>query len=168
MDNELKKRKPNRLKNFDYGQNGAYFITICTQHHKCILSNIFVGDGLPVPKLTKCGKVVSKLIDNIPEKYNNVFVDKFVIMPNHIHMILKISKNIGTDDPSPTISNVIAWLKYTATKQINACCNTPGNRIFQRSYHDHIIRNEHDYLEIWQYIENNPIKWQEDKFFNGN
>ena len=148
MKEELPKRKPNRLNNFDYSQNGAYFVTICTYNRKEILSHITVGDGSPVPKLTTYGDIVLRLIDEISNKYPNVIVDKYVIMPNHIHIILTTLNHSGTGNPSPTASNVIAWLKYTATKEINLSSNSAGKRIFQCSFHDHIIRNEQDYLEI--------------------
>lgn len=166
MENELPKRKPNRLRKFDYSSNGAYFVTICIQHRKCILGTI-VGDGFPVPKLTVYGEIVDDLINEISLKYDGVCVDKYVIMPNHIHMLLTISCDSGTGNPSPTISKVMGWLKYTATKQINMVCHVSGRSIFQRSFYDHIIRNENDYNEIWQYIENNPAKWQKDKFYIG-
>lgn len=161
---DLPKRKQNRLKNFDYSTNGAYFITLCTINHKCILSKI-VGDGFPVPQLTICGSIIENIINEIDIQYDNVNVDTYVIMPNHIHMILTISNDFGTGNPSPTISNIIAWLKYSSTKLINQKYNSAGNRIFQRSFYDHIIRNENDYNEIWQYIEQNPKKWKEDKLY---
>lgn len=161
------KRKSNRLKQFDYSQNGAYFITICTHNRKEILSHINVGDGSPVPKLTIYGDIVLRLINEISNKYPNVIVDKYVIMPNHIHIIFAIINNSGTGDPSPAISNVVAWLKYTSTKEINSFTKSAGTRIFQRSYYDHIIRNEADYLNIWQYIENNPLKWRDDEYYTG-
>ena len=104
-------------------------------------------------------------MNEIEIKYDNVRVDKYVIMPNHIHIILTISDVFGTGNPSPTVSNIIAWFKYTSTKLINQKYNSVGNRIFQRSFYDHIIRNENDYKEIWQYIENNPAKWLEDKYY---
>lgn len=161
---ELPQRKETRLKHFDYSTNGAYFITVCTENHKCILSKI-VGDGFPVPQLTECGKITENIMNEIEIKYDNVRVDKYVIMPNHIHIILTISDVFGTGNPSPTVSNIIAWFKYTSTKLINQKYNSVGNRIFQRSFYDHIIRNENDYKEIWQYIENNPAKWLEDKYY---
>lgn len=166
MDNELPKRKANRLKHFDYSTNGAYFITICTKDRKCILSNI-VGDGFPVPRLTPCGKIVFDLINEIVLKYDKVCVSKYVIMPNHIHMILNVSNDSGTENPSPTISKIMGWFKYTATKQINMLCGISGQKIFQRSFYDHIIRNENDFNEIYRYIENNLAQWQEDKFYIG-
>ena len=146
-------RQQNRLENYDYSRNGAYFITICTQDRKPVLSTI-VGDGFPVPK--PIGEIAEAYIRRIPENYPNVTVDRYVVMPDHIHMLLRIE---GTGNPSPTIGNVVGWYKYQVTKQANRLRNTPGAKLFQRSYHDHVIRNQQDYDEIWQYIENNPRKW---------
>lgn len=86
-------------------------------------------------------------------------------MPNHIHLLLSIDRGSGTGDPSPTLGNVIGWYKYMATKRINEKAGTSGTRIFQRSYHDHVIRNEKDYRMIWNYIEGNPMRWMEDCFY---
>ncbi len=151
---ELPERKANRLCEFDYSTNGAYFITICTQNRKKILSQI-VGDGSPVPK--PAGMIAEEYIQKIPEKYPTVSVDQYVIMPDHIHILLRI--NHGTGDPSPTLGNVIGWYKYQVTKQINLQMNAEENKFFQRSYYDHVIRNQQDYNEVWEYIENNPRKW---------
>ena len=123
-----------------------------------------VGEGSPLPQLTGQGKIVEKYILDINKKYPFVFVNKFVIMPNHIHIILCI-ENDGRGNPSPTIANVVGWLEYNATKQINLIDGNTGNQIFQRSFHDHIIRGERDYLKIWDYIDTNPQKWEEDCFY---
>ncbi|MBE6732392.1 MAG: hypothetical protein E7561_00125 [Ruminococcaceae bacterium] len=160
---ELPIRKPTRLKNFDYSQNGYYFVTICTHNRKNILSDI-VGEGFPLPQLSPQGKIAEKYILNINKKYPHIQTEKFVIMPNHIHIIFSINNN-GRGDPSPTIANVVGWLKYNITKQINMVYNNIGNKIFQRSFHDHIIRGENDYLKIWNYIDTNPQKWNEDCFY---
>ena len=161
----LPKRKPNRLKNYDYNTPGAYFVTICTQDRRPTLGKI-VGDGAldaPHTCLTEVGQTVYRYIlsgNNIPD----ISVDKFVIMPNHIHMILLINSTVidGTSKaPSPTnalIPHFVSTLK-------RFCHRSIGAQIFQRSYHDHVIRNEMDYLKIWQYIDNNPAKWQEDCFY---
>ena len=166
MDNEFPKRNPTRLRDFDYSQNGAYFITICAQNMRCIFGNI-VGEGSPLPQLSPFGSAVKKCIDMIPEKYLDVIVDKYVIMPNHIHLILCISKENGRGDPSPTISTVVGWLKYNCTKDINALANSNGKPVFQRSFHDHIIRNVHDYTKIWEYIDTNHLRWHDDCFYSG-
>ena len=153
---ELPQRKPNRLSDYDYDQNGAYFVTVCTQDRRKILSTI-VGDGSPVPK--PAGMIAETMIAQIPDKYPSVSVDKYVIMPDHIHLLLRFDRDIGTGNPSPTLGTVVGWYKYQVTKQINLYSNNKGERIFQRSYYDHVIRNQQDYNEVWAYIENNPRKW---------
>ena len=122
------------------------------------LSTTIVGDGFPVPK--PAGLIADEYIRKIPEKYPTVSVDRYVMMPDHIHILLRIDTfQNGTGNPSPTLGNIIGWYKYQVTKQINAQFDTAGERLFQRSYYDHVIRNQKDYDEIWQYIENNPRKW---------
>ena len=81
-------------------------------------------------------------------------------MPDHIHLLLRFDRDLGTENPSPTLGNVIGWLKYHVTKQVDAQIDLNGAKLFQRSYYDHVIRNQQDYDEIWQYIENNPRKWK--------
>ena len=154
---DLPNRKNNRLENFDYGQNGMYFITICTQNRRKILCEIVGGGALDAPKikLSEIGKIAEKHIlstNNIPE----ITVDKYVIMPDHIHLLLWVRDINGTSKaPSPTnnlISHSISTLKRFINKDV-------GYNIFQRSYYDHVIRNQHDYDETWKYIDNNPINW---------
>ena len=86
-------------------------------------------------------------------------------MPNHIHILLRIDNIAGTGNPSPTLGKIIGWYKYQVTKTVNDWCGTIGARFFQRSYHDHVIRGEKDYSEIWEYIHNNPAMWKEDCFY---
>jgi REP element-mobilizing transposase RayT len=157
----LPKRKMNRVQNYDYSSSGAYFITVCTQNHAQILSNI-VGEGSPLPQLTTHGKITEKIILSVNQKYPTVTVDKYVIMPNHIHIIFVIDSN-GMGNPSPTISTVMGWLKYNITKTINQYLGNSGNKIFQRSFYDHVIRNEKDYIKHYNYIETNPLLWEREK-----
>lgn len=164
MNRELPERKPIRLKNFDYSSNSAYFITICAQNRKNILSAI-VGEGFPLPQLSCCGEIVDKWIQRIPEKYPEISVHRYVIMPNHIHLLLSMSKDDGRGDPSPTVDAAMGWLKYQATKEINIARNTVGEKVFQRSFYDHVVRNYDDYLEINKYIYNNPRHWYLDELY---
>ena len=154
---DLPNRKNNRLENFDYGKNGMYFITICTQNRRKILCEIVGGGALDAPKikLSEIGEIAEKYIlstNNIPE----IIVEKYVIMPDHIHLLLWVRDINGTSKaPSPTnnlISHSISTLKRFINKDV-------GYNIFQRSYYDHVIRNQHDYDETWKYIDNNPINW---------
>jgi len=171
---DLPKRKDPRLKGFDYSKTGAYFLTICTQNRKNILGAI-VGEGSPLPQLTPYGKIVDGWIQKIPEKYPKASVDCYVIMPNHIHILLSIAMDHGRGNPSPTdgmnesiptADMVIGWLKYQATKEINILRGSAGEKVFQRSFFDHIVRNRDDYHEICKYIQENPARWYYDKLYS--
>ena len=162
---DLLKRKPNRLRNYDYSHPGMYFVTVCTCGKEKTLGEI-VGDGFPVPRLSSAGKLTEEAIRRIARRFPTVQVDSYVIMPNHLHMILLFSEDCGTGDPSPTLGEVMGWFKYQVTKEVNRARSTPGEKVFQRSFHDHVIRNEEDYLRIWQYIDTNPMKWQEDRYYS--
>ena len=158
----LEKRKPNRLKNYDYSSAGAYFITVCTENRRNLLwKNVGANIVRPCENaLSKYGEIVKKDIDMISEKYEKVSVDKYVIMPNHIHLIIVISADeIGRPMVAPTISRVVKQLKGAVTKEC-------GFSVWQKGFHDHIIRGENDYNEIWEYIESNPSKWSEDELFS--
>lgn len=162
---ELPKRKPNRLPNFDYSAPGAYFITICVEGKRCILGDIVGGGDLDAPKvaLTKMGRIVQRNIE-LSEQIPNIHVEKYVIMPNHIHLILFIDRacSSGTSrSPSPT--NAVVPHFVSTFKRF--CHRDVGEKIFQRSYHDHVIRGEKDYLKIWEYIDTNPTRWKEDCFY---
>ena len=142
---ELPERKQNRLPDYDYSQNGAYFITICTQNRRKILSDIVGDDAHIVPK--PYGAIAEKYIRNILE------VEKYAIMPDHIHMLIRLDYgSMWASTPTNKIASIVRSFKVLVTKEI-------GESIFQRSYYDHIIRNQYDYDEIWEYIENNPRKW---------
>ncbi|WMJ22852.1 transposase [Paludicola sp. MB14-C6] len=164
---ELRQRKSNRLKGYDYSQNGAYFVTICIKNRYEMLSDICRGWAL----LSPIGEVAENQINTLSKRYN-VKIDKYVIMPNHIHMIIVIMKGADTQSvmqaeqsPAPTISDIICTFKSISTKLSNKYNNTPGRQIWQRSYHDHIIRNEQEYQKIWQYIDTNTLKWEDDCFY---
>ena len=155
---EKKNRKPTRLKDYNYSENGAYFITICTKDMQCILSTI-VGDGaLDVPLLTlsEYGKTVEDEIIKMNGIYDNLNVSAYVIMPNHIHFLIVINNTKGTSGaPSPT-NSVVAKYVSTLKRMTNKKC---GVDLWQRSYYDHIIRNDEDYVMHLQYIDENPEKW---------
>ena len=162
---DLPKRKPNRLVNFDYSTPGAYFITICTKQKKCTLGRVVGGGDLDAPQmvLSPIGKIVQHNIE-ASKQIPNIRVDKYVIMPNHVHFILCIDadRSNGTSrSPSPTnatIPRYVACLK-------RFCHQALQSVIFQRSYYDHVIRNETNYLKIWNYIDTNPARWNTDCFY---
>ena len=165
---ELHHRKQNRLQDYDYSQNGAYFITICTKKRHEILCNIVDSrDAGAQIQLTEYGKIVDEYIKMISKKYPTTRVDAYIIMPDHIHMVITIvgdgsavpQKNQGRANPAPTIGNIIGWFKYVTTKIIANHWDASDNRLWQRSYHDHVIRNAEEYRAICQYIADNPARW---------
>lgn len=148
-----------RLCGYDYSQNGKYFITICTKSRREALSDICRGGAL----LRPIGKISETEIRNLSEQ-SNINVDKYVIMPNHIHMIITIQR--VEQSPTPTIADIICAFKSITTKSANKSNSIPGRQIWQRSYHDHIIRNEQEYQRIWQYIDTNPLIWEKDCYYS--
>ena len=140
-------RKRNRLAGYDYSQPNMYFITVCTCEMRCLLGD---RETLAPSEYTE---TVREAIENIGRICPNVTVDKYVIMPNHIHMILVLE---GTD--CPDISSIVRLMKRHVTI-------VTGESIWQRSFHDHIIRTEREYRKIWEYIESNPGKWTEDCYY---
>ena len=121
-----------------------------------------VGASIARPEdvgLSKYGKIVVEAIEKISTIYPVITVDNYVVMPNHIHLLLQIhSDSSGRAMLAPTISIVIQQMKGYATKKI-------GRSIWQKLFHDHVIRDEKGYLKIWNYIEGNPSKWEEDCFY---
>ena len=155
---EIKQRKQMRLKNFDYSQNGYYFITICTKDMQCLLSSVVGADDLGSPhvELKNYGKIVEKNINLMNDIYNNMNVENYVIMPNHIHLLIHIFNSFQGSPRSSTPTNLIskfvsAFKKFT-NKEADA-------NLWQRGFYDHIIRNEEDLYNHIQYINENPKKW---------
>ncbi len=149
---EYKQRKHPRLKTFDYAAGGVFCVTICTAKKQKILGAVVAGEKAYV-ELSPVGALVWELIACIPCKYSGVTVLNYVVMPNHIHMLLQIS-------PSNPVSlfTVIRSLKTIATKRW-------GHPIWQRSYFEHIVRGEQDALRYWKYIDENPMKWLLDPYY---
>ena len=170
---EIHHRKSIRLKNHDYSQPGAYFVTICTYNHKCIFGYISKGEM----KLNDFGKIVETEWLKTAQIRANVELDEYIIMPNHLHGIIIIVDNCrGTTHRAPTIQahesfgkpvsgsipTIIRGFKSTVTKQINQLRNTLGLPVWQRNYFEHVIRNEKSLHQIRYYIVNNPLQWELD------
>ena len=168
---ELPKRKANRLSDYDYSQPGCYFITACSKDKRHIFGTVVGGDVLIAPHviLSHSGKVVEQIVSTMP------CVEKYVIMPNHIHLLIRIPPvsppmtgtrgPMGTSAPTEgsvhrgaSVPGLMRYLKRSVTRIV-------GRPVWQRSYHDHVVRNDADYLRIWSYIDTNPAKWREDRYF---
>ncbi len=151
----LPKRKAIRLKDYDYSQNGAYFVTICVKNRENLLWNVGETCGRPLldNHLSDYGIIIDKEINKLHDIYETVVVDKYVIMPNHIHIIIILQNEIdGRPQVAPTISRLIQQFKGSVSKQI-------GFSMWQKLFYDHIIRNEQEYQKVWQYIDTIPLKW---------
>ena len=154
---EIPKRKQIRIEDYDYSAPGAYFVTICTANREKILWKDGRFELCSPAKivLSNAGMIVCKEIEKLNTIYNAVSVDTFCIMPDHIHLLLVIHTDAdGRTQFAPTISRVVKQFKGAITKQI-------GRSIWQKSFHEHGIRNQQDYDEIWRYIENNPLKYMQ-------
>ena len=161
---ERTERKPLRLQAYDYATPGAYFVTICTHKKRKILSKI-VGQGLAPAesRLSDSGEIVKRQLLFLKDRYPSIKIDKYIIMPNHVHAIIMIEVQAAGASPCPTLSDVICAFKSLSAREYKKYY--PNDRLWQTSYYDHVIRGEKDYLEIWSYIDGNPDKWLEDRFY---
>ena len=174
---KAKSRKTPRLQKFNYSSTGVYFITICTQNRRCILSSI-VGTGVldcPRPKLTKYGEVAEKYIKQLDAFYEHIFVKSYVIMPNHIHILLFIKKSgirevaedgqSGTPVPTRLARANSAFSQFISTFK-RFCNKEYGENIWQARTYDHVVRNRDDYEAHLRYIYENPMRWYYDELYS--
>ena len=142
-------RKNPRIAQYDYSTPNYYFVTICTRDKRCLF-------GKP-GQYNACGKIARQGIEEIEAHFSSVRVDKYVVMPNHVHAILELR------DHDVDLSVVIGQYKSYVTRKVRKLL--PATVVWQASYHDHVIRDQTGYEKIWQYIESNPQNWERDCFF---
>jgi len=155
------KRKTTRLANWDYSSAGCYFVTVCTKDREPLFWDVGAATSRPeTPPLSPLGKVVEEAIREIPLHYPHVTVDHWVVMPNHVHLLVTITAADGRMISAPTksLSTIIGQMKRIVSK-------AAGKPIWQKSYHDHIVRSEADFLTLWNYITGNPSRWSEDIYY---
>lgn len=174
-------RRSIRLKDYDYTQNGAYFVTICTHEKQCIFGQVV--DGAMV--LNEWGRIVTDEWEQTAIIRTNIELDAFVVMPNHVHGIIVITESIGAqcivplpNAPLPpkrgatphnvapnSLGAIVRGFKSAVTRRINCLPDAPDHAIWQRNYYEHIIRNEESFNHIRAYITTNAAKWAEDQLF---
>ena len=174
-------RKNPRLRGWDYGAGGTYFVTFCTSAHRPVLSSIRRGDpcGRPPLILTPLGECVAEAI-----ALTGVRVEHQVIMPNHVHLLLTLERAATRAAPtgagtqadarvSPTdrgtqaateLGRLVGTVKSRSV-HLAAGRGLEAGRLWQRGYYDHIVRSENDFLRIWTYIDNNPLRWELDCYY---
>ena len=161
---QWKARHNTRLPAYDYSTPGAYFLTICVENRKCLLSRI-VGTGVldgPDIELLPYGKVAAKYIDQLNNFYDNLSIDSYVIMPNHIHILLRVLEG-PSRTPVPTLQNSTLSRFVSTFKRF--CNKEYGKNIWQDRSYDHIIRDQADYDKHLQYIYENPFGWTKDELY---
>ena len=147
---ELLQRKLPRLSGFDYSLRNYYYVTFCTYQKSFLF-------GSP-EKLNEFGRIVKKEIEKINEHFQDVSVDKYVVMPNHVHAIFKVGYHQNsTDEGFTNLSTAVGLLKSGISRKIHKI--DPDIKVWQKSFYDRIIRNELEYHRAWNYIEENPQKW---------
>lgn len=176
MRGNLPHRQSTRLPEYDYSQPGMYFVIICVREKVCVLGKIINGEM----QLSAVGQLIKSGFEVIQEHFPDVGVDKFVVMPNHFHLIIEIregrgevtspapldARKSGGETPplrQPALGNIIVYYKYQTTKKINQLRQTPGVPLWQRNFYEHIIRDDEDLYNIRRYIEGNPRIWDEDE-----
>ena len=150
MQENLPVRKRIRIRDYDYSKENVYFITICIKNRLELLGRIIKENYI---ELTPEGKIVKHNINKIEEIYDNAIIDEYIIMPNHIHMLLEIKYRKDV-----SISKIIKHYKTNVSKEVTYS-------IWQKSFYEHIVRNEKEYLKIKEYVRNNIINWKNDKYF---
>jgi len=179
IDSQKYHRRSMRLKGYDYSLPGAYFITLVTYHREYLFGEMVGGEM----RLNRNGNIVERVWTNLPNHYPQITLEAFVVMPNHVHGIVIIHE--GDDDygrgGSETrpyewgaikrdrmmchgLPEIVRAFKSFSARRINQLQHMQGVAIWQRSFYDHIIRGDQDLQNIWEYIQTNPQKWQEDQF----
>ncbi len=169
------RRKLLRLKTYDYFQEGAYFVTICSERREKLFGIVRDGEM----HLDECGKILAGTWNTLSQRFPNIELDSVVVMPNHIHGIIRIvgagsarpskplSETKGGETPplqeKTSLSQIVGYFKYQSTKLINELRGTPCAKVWQRSFYEHIIRDDESFNRISDYIATNPLRWDLDR-----
>ena len=166
---DIHHRRSIRMKGFDYSEAGAYFVTICTQNRECLFGDVVDGKM----QLNDAGHMVKRWWNELDQKFPNVVMDEFIVMPNHVHGIIVITDNkatvpVGAIHELPlqnnwkqrriiTLPKIIGYFKMNTAKRINQLNQRSGQPVWQRNYYERVIRSEDKLNRIRQYISDNPL-----------
>ena len=160
----MKNRKRNRMQGFDYSKDAIYFITSCTKNRIHHFGEIMDGKM----QLNNFGEIAKNQLEWLEKQYPYIELHNYIVMPNHIHILMEINRVVGTgrdlsqQQKIKSISSIMGAYKTTTSKQIHLLGNYDFS--WQRSFHDHIVRNENSFHNIYNYITDNPSRWKEDTF----
>lgn len=161
------KRKACRMSTWDYSKAGSYFLTFCTAGRRPLLGEIRLidkGDSDEVRiKPSKTGLACSLAIETVSSAFPWARIDRFVVMPNHVHVLLTVSEESKLTHARQGVSQVVAYIKRETTRK--RTCENRHTAIWQRGFHDRIVRNEVEYARLREYIDNNPRKWALDRYY---
>ena len=169
---DIHHRRSLRLREFDYSAAGAYFVTVCVYGRECIFGGIVQQDMV----LNEAVRKVEEIWRLLPERFPNVVVDEFVVMPNHMHGIIFIvgaplaapltrlgAKRQGAASGAPTLGSIMRAFKSLSAVNVNRLLDRQECPLWQRNYHERVIRDERELFVIREYIQYNPQKWHDDK-----
>jgi putative transposase len=143
-----------RLRGFDYASAGLYFVTVCTHEKRCFLGSV---DGEEMI-LNTLGELVERQLIELPERLDAVAVDSYIVMPNHVHAIVGLGSRARQASPL-RLGHVVAAFKSGSAREINRARRTANASVWQRGYHDHVVRDEIDLQRVREYLDSNPIRW---------
>lgn len=170
-DPEIHHRRSIRLRGYDYSSSGAYFLTVSIKNKECLFGEIVDG----TMRLSQAGELIHQVWDTLPNRHADIDLDAFVIMPNHVHGIivltdtsivgarLALPEGEGAASGAPTLGDVIRTFKSISAIRVNRLLTRTGQPLWQRSYYEHIIRNEISLNRVREYIAMNPQNWMTDQ-----
>jgi REP element-mobilizing transposase RayT len=173
-DQDRHHRRSIRLQGYDYSQAGAYFVTMCAWERECLFGEITAEGNL---QLNEYGQAVETVWESLPDRFQSIDIDAFVIMPNHVHAIIVIAESVDhpvgaihelplqrpLDRRKMLLPKMLGYFKMNAAKQINLLRQTPGIPVWQRNYYERVIRDEAELNSTRQYIASNPTRWADDQ-----
>jgi REP element-mobilizing transposase RayT len=173
---EIHHRRSIRLKDYDYSQAGAYFMTVCAWKKENMFGEISEGKV----SYSDAGEIISDVWHKLPDRFASIELDEFVIMPNHVHgiLILNVPVGVGLALPgttgvpkhikgaasgAPTLGDIIRTFKSESSITVNRLLDRQGSPVWQRNYYEHVIRDEPELYKIREYIRQNPLRWAQDE-----
>lgn len=156
-----------RLKDFYYSTPGYYFLTICAYNRQDLFGEINHGRM----HLSVAGEMVQFVVQESPKKLRSVEIDCFVVMPNHVHILMGLAVRLGDDPGAENVPDVIQWFKSSVHQRFRSGVRNQGwppyrEKIWQTGYHDHIVRNDRELETLRAYIANNVESWKKDRFYD--